>query len=251
MSCVFLHVGQGGLGIARSFWQLALRDHQASQVSPFFSDDGSGVPRARCILVDTEPKVVRGLEEASHILPSSGEQIVSDVTSASVSSSQKSQSIFRKQNIFFEQYGRGNNWALGFRGKPPSRKFESLRYMKALAPSQRKTAVEVKLPEPQVESLENENSLLSKTIEAVRHEAERCDVFSGMMVTHSVSGGTDRFLPPMVSPTSVAPSTCLILSLRVVHTRATNLLRFGPVTRFRAQFQRRVSLIGAKFATTS
>ncbi|XP_078072030.1 tubulin delta chain-like isoform X2 [Mustelus asterias] len=63
---------------------------------------------------------------------------------------------FRDSNILVGQRGRGNNWAFGYHG---------LR-------------------------TEDENSLLHRTMDSFRKEVERRDSYSGVVLLHSLSGGT-------------------------------------------------------------
>ena len=86
MSTVFLHVGQAGNEIGAALWSLAAKEKPPRQW--LFDERG----RARCVLVDTEPKVVRGVVRtlgAEHVHP---------------------------RCALVEQSGRGNNWAMGYHG---------------------------------------------------------------------------------------------------------------------------------------
>ncbi|XP_076458939.1 tubulin delta chain-like isoform X1 [Babylonia areolata] len=62
----------------------------------------------------------------------------------------------REKNIIAGKRGRGTNWALGYHGLKCS----------------------------------GDDHLLQNTLDAVRTEVERCDMFSGIIMTHSLSGGT-------------------------------------------------------------
>lgn len=64
--------------------------------SGLFDLEPDGTLAARCVAVDTEPKVVQRAQQ---------------LTNASGAS------IFRKRSVAFEQSGRGNNWAMGFYGR--------------------------------------------------------------------------------------------------------------------------------------
>ncbi|RLN78086.1 hypothetical protein BBJ28_00005272 [Nothophytophthora sp. Chile5] len=81
-----MHVGQCGIQLGAAYWRLAAASSPAppSQSSHLYHPDEGA---ARCILVDSEPKVVR-----------------------SVCSS----SAFQPAHIHVEQSGRGNNWARGY-----------------------------------------------------------------------------------------------------------------------------------------
>ena len=66
--------------------------------------------------------------------------------------------IFRKANVVFDQSGRGNNWALGYFGRHRNEG--------------------------------SEGSLTDVALAALEKEVERCDVFTGLVLTHSTTGGT-------------------------------------------------------------
>ncbi|XP_065842239.1 tubulin delta chain-like [Oscarella lobularis] len=64
--------------------------------------------------------------------------------------------LLRRENVLNTKRGRGSNWALGY-----------------------------------YDNVENVGeSLAERTIDSLRREAERCDAFTGCIVTHSLSGGT-------------------------------------------------------------
>lgn len=77
-------------------------------------------------------------------------------------------SVFDSQhNMIYSQSGRGNNWALGYSA----------------------TYREHSSSDPH--SLENTAPpLYERALEALRHEAERADYFLGVMLVHSLAGGT-------------------------------------------------------------
>ncbi|PVD37371.1 hypothetical protein C0Q70_04370 [Pomacea canaliculata] len=62
----------------------------------------------------------------------------------------------REKNVITGKRGRGNNWSLGYHGLHVS----------------------------------GDDCLLEETLESIRREVERCDMFSGFLLTHSLSGGT-------------------------------------------------------------
>ncbi|CAH1788254.1 unnamed protein product [Owenia fusiformis] len=66
------------------------------------------------------------------------------------------QSNFRKENVILGKRGRGTNWALGYNGPKSG----------------------------------DDRDLLGIATEAIRKEVERCDSFSGIVMVHSISGGT-------------------------------------------------------------
>jgi hypothetical protein len=134
MSTVFVHVGQAGNQIGQAFW-VGHGTHNNLPLNPFIDDvrwvfvcagcvqiggrnfllieytvsHGVVCPpraqhgKARCLLVDSEPKVV-----AATLLKTSRALGAKD---------DRDTSLFRKANVCFDQSGRGNNWALGYFGK--------------------------------------------------------------------------------------------------------------------------------------
>ena len=85
---LYLHVGQCGNQLGEEYWELCTAARQAGEHSPLFCpEDGT----ARCVLVDTEPKVVSSVLNRG-IIPVDARAVV------------------------YEQSGRANNWAMGFHG---------------------------------------------------------------------------------------------------------------------------------------
>ncbi|XP_077997628.1 tubulin delta chain-like [Glandiceps talaboti] len=72
---------------------------------------------------------------------------------------QTKKSWFADSNLIIGKRGRGTNWALGYHGS-------------------------------RQESENSEGSLLNSTLECLRKEVEKCDSFSGIVLLHSMSGGT-------------------------------------------------------------
>lgn len=90
MATLFLHVGQAGNEVGSALWSLAAREQPPRRW--LFDERGA----ARCVLVDTEPKVVRGTVRAlgaGRVHP---------------------------RCALVEQSGRGNNWAMGYHGSGDS-----------------------------------------------------------------------------------------------------------------------------------
>lgn len=96
---------------------------------------------ARSLLVDSEPKVIKGIQEDKRI-----------------------NFVFDSKNILYTQNGRGNNWALGY-----SDTYKEA--MEALGSS-------------------GDKPLYEKTMESLRREVERSDFFLGIVLVHSLAGGT-------------------------------------------------------------
>ncbi len=55
---ITIQIGQAGNQIGAAFWQRAIRVSDHITANPFLNNDG----KARCILVDTEPKVLRSYD---------------------------------------------------------------------------------------------------------------------------------------------------------------------------------------------
>ncbi|ESL07017.1 zeta tubulin, partial [Trypanosoma rangeli SC58] len=88
MAVVVVQVGQCGNQLGDELWrQLKITTSSGAVPSPFFTCDR----RARCVLVDSEPKVVTAVY-ARH------------------------RDIFRAENVVYGDSGRGNHWALGYYG---------------------------------------------------------------------------------------------------------------------------------------
>eukprot|EP01060_Flectonema_neradi_P011443 TRINITY_DN18511_c0_g1_i1.p1 TRINITY_DN18511_c0_g1~~TRINITY_DN18511_c0_g1_i1.p1 ORF type:complete len:422 (+),score=71.42 TRINITY_DN18511_c0_g1_i1:48-1268(+) len=85
MSILTVLVGQCGIQVGNEIWKRIQKNERT------YSRDGY----ARCVGVDTEPKVV--------------EKVLSN------------NAIYRKSNFVSDEEGRGNNWAFGYLGKPPQR----------------------------------------------------------------------------------------------------------------------------------
>lgn len=111
-------VGQGGNQVGFEFWRQLLASESYATAHPrsefsgltcrnsgFFDLEPDGSLTARCVAVDTEPKVV---QRAQQFTFSTGK------------------SIFRKNSVAYEQSGRGNNWAMGFHGRGGSKMLERI-----------------------------------------------------------------------------------------------------------------------------
>jgi hypothetical protein len=88
IAMLYLHVGQCGNQVGEEYWNLSTACRSNSSQSPLFNaaDD-----TARCVLVDSEPKVVSSVLNRGYI-------------------------PLDKRAIVMEQIGRANNWAMGFHG---------------------------------------------------------------------------------------------------------------------------------------
>ena len=145
MSTLFLHVGQAGNEIGSAFWTLAGKEKPPKQW--LYDERG----RARCVLVDTEPKVVRGVVNA----------IGADK--------------IHPRCALVEQSGRGNNWAMGYHGVDA-------------APAAAAGGGGLSGSKDPVHRARN--GIGEAALEALRWQWERCDWCTGLVLCHSVGGGT-------------------------------------------------------------
>jgi len=99
--------------------------------------------KARAVLVDSEPKVIKHLAEEKSL------SVVLD----------------SQHNMVYTQSGRGNNWALG--------------YSATYRDHQQQEGLDNAVP-----------PLYERALEALRREAEKADYFLGVMLLHSLAGGT-------------------------------------------------------------
>ena len=185
MSTVFVHVGQCGNQLGRTFWDEASKPHwsggyhkpytaaegsqraKTSSLAPRVQTGASRVPtsttpRAKfvkdgphkrhvpfslvdgslpCVLVDTEPKVIRRCLDGRRDSGMLTQRVHNDC-------------------CIWDKAGRGNNWACGYHG--------AVRGMAGVRGQE----------------------LAERVLEAVRRTVERCDRFSGFVVFHSIAGGT-------------------------------------------------------------
>ncbi|AIN97964.1 zeta tubulin, putative [Leishmania panamensis] len=171
MAVVVVLIGQCGNQLGDElFTQLALctssgasstavkTSRSVANTSPFFAQDG----KARCILVDTEPKVVLGVQ-------------------------QRHPDFIRAENVVYGQSGRGNNWGLGYYGV----KTEQSRR------AERNAAVQRAFQNIGRDQREEDDNVLGKALQAIHRETRRTSNaedgsgdFEAIIVLHSLVGGT-------------------------------------------------------------
>eukprot|EP00741_Cyanophora_paradoxa_P012359 tig00020610_g11942.t1 len=194
MSTVVLQVGQCGNQLGGEWWRLVQADASASR--SFIDSDG----KARCVLIDSEPKVIQGL------LKGPGGD------------------LFRPGNVAYEQSGRGNNWALGYykSGTGSRRRGRG----RAAGMWTRKVLPRgPAMPRPADQDARTrgraERAVAGgRAMAALRREAERCDWYQGCVLLHSIGGGTgagvgsrlveavrEEYPPNYITAVSVAPSS--------------------------------------------
>ena len=141
-SCCFLHVGQCGVQLGRTFWDTLLEwdekkaapvhELKGSSVSPFSLHSGI-LP---CVVADSEPKPANSCFGHGN----SPHNLMSDA-------------------ILTDRTGRGNNWASGY-------------------------------SEGQKQPKKSGDGMVERVRDAVRRVAEQCDCFMGVVIFHSIAGGT-------------------------------------------------------------
>ena len=180
MSTIFLHVGQCGNQLAQCFWQEAAgwqspprpgtvpsisrsvpsgkTSYSSSKAKSKSSPSTSACPYSLldgtlpCVLVDTEPKVIRKCTAEGTQL---GKTVPPD---------------FR----VVERKGRGNNWAYGY--------FAATK--KELVRSRQAQGLGFGV------STREQERLVDIVQERVRRLVEKCDRFGGFVQLHSIAGGT-------------------------------------------------------------
>ncbi|KPA75360.1 putative zeta tubulin [Leptomonas pyrrhocoris] len=130
----------------------------SSVVSPFFTRDGM----ARCVLVDTEPKVVLGVR-------------------------QRHANFMRQENVIHGQSGRGNNWGLGYHGVKTA----------GSKRNEDNAAVQRAFRNIARDQREDDDNVLGKALQAIYRETRRTSDaddgtggFEAIVIMHSLVGGT-------------------------------------------------------------
>ena len=211
MSTLIVQVGQAGNQLGAHFWtravhhahevqqqQLAsipntasssaatasssLLPHSCLPLSPFFSSSS----HARALLIDTEPKVLAAVHSLS------ADSILAVPTAASTSTA--SRSLFHRDALFFDQYGRGNNWSLGYKGRQVREAAVPQRPVTAAAKSSKRSrAAANSAPSSSADEMSD------AIMERLRVEAERMDVFDSVVMLHSLGGGTGSGLGSLLA----------------------------------------------------
>ncbi|TMW56536.1 hypothetical protein Poli38472_006546 [Pythium oligandrum] len=189
---IFVHVGQCGNQVGDAFWRLTESVYEAPATStaslsakqaaasrarrketpPTLYREQLYHPqsgKARCILVDTEPKVIRSMLEArQHKATGSG-------------------SVFVPAHVHFEQSGRGNNWAMGYN-------LQTHRHNVLPSKSDASSMVPLtgthKTKRVVIESRSAKQELLEMVMESLQKEIEGLDCYQGVVLMHSLGGGT-------------------------------------------------------------
>ncbi|GLD99328.1 hypothetical protein PINS_up008047 [Pythium insidiosum] len=170
---VYLHVGQCGNQVGDAFWQLAdaqcappsaassaTKSRRSRQLRGQFFHDAAST--ARCILVDTEPKVVRAVQRR-----------------------------LKAAHAHTEHAGRGNNWAMGYNFQQHRRNVVPSKTMAPTTAEHRRALRRGHHGTLAADDLANDRrELVELVMESLRVEIEALDRYDGSMVMHSLGGGT-------------------------------------------------------------
>lgn len=173
MGTLVLQVGQCGNQIGLKLWD-NLRASHTSETDFLFR---SGTTVSNSILIDSEPKVVRAVKE-----------------------DRKTYSHFDPKNIIYHQYGRGNNWAMGYYSPPSMAKTKRLttdprspslisKVKKSTGKVAFKSSMDKDFQDDQFVFKENSHMLENATA-LIQKEIEKIDCYTGTMFIHSLAGGT-------------------------------------------------------------
>lgn len=157
-SVVFVLVGQCGNQLGEAILTRLFEAVDLGRVaSPFFTREG----KARCVLVDSEPKAITGvLERSEKRFGHLGKQFAAG-------------GIFRRENVVAGESGRGNNWGLGYNGLSTRR------------PISQRAFTEYK------DQRIGDSHLLERALCAVHAEGCRAGgPVEAIIVVHSLAGGT-------------------------------------------------------------
>ncbi|KAG2493460.1 hypothetical protein HYH03_008277 [Edaphochlamys debaryana] len=172
MPTITLQVGQAGNQLGQALWERLVAQSGADRAADteLFRVGLDGKRRARCLLIDTEPKVVNGVLSADR------------------------EALFSRQQCYVGQSGRGNNWAFGYnqlRNADPSAA-GAVPYGRPAAAGGGTTA----LGPAWVSSTATEDPsqaefrILEHVYDGIRREAEEADGCPTFFMVHSLAGGS-------------------------------------------------------------
>lgn len=164
MPTITLQVGQCGNQLGQALWE-CLQAQSAAAADPLadvehFKCTAQGARRARCLLVDTEPKVVNAVL------------------------AQDRAGIFSRSRCFLGQSGRGNNWAFGYRQLAPVGGGTRQPASAASGGARWNSSTAAEDPNQQ------EFHILEQVLDGIRREAEECDGAPSFLLLHSLGGGS-------------------------------------------------------------
>ncbi len=152
MSFIFLHVGQCGNQLSHSFWEETLSPKWTINPSTKASDNSKFPSKRLSTPTHHNPYTLCDGSFPCVLVDAERKVVRQCLTSHKVFGSR-----IRDECVVTDRMGRGNIWAFGYHGHKKCTGGESM---------------------------------LGRTMEAVRKCLERCDRFSGFIMLHSVSGGT-------------------------------------------------------------
>ena len=163
MSVLVVQVGQCGNQLGESLFSSLAPPKSSTKGKPAAPPPASpyfhlGDGKARCVLVDSEPKVVEGIL-------------------------QRNKGLFRAENAVVGSSGRGNNWGAGYHGLARREKEQQ---SSLDSPDKQKFRVNEK------DQREQDDSLLLRAVRAVHKETCRVEdgALEAILVIHSLAGGT-------------------------------------------------------------
>lgn len=148
---IFVQIGQCGNQVGDALWSMLEKHHEKEAMHKFFRSNGA----PRCILVDTEPKVIQSI----------------------LNSSQYGTKI-NPESVHYQQYGRGNNWAMGYHGR---KRLENYQPFQMVATHQYHSSYNQE---------DTPDSFFEEIMNSIRKELERLDYCDGIYFIHSLAGGT-------------------------------------------------------------
>ena len=173
MGTLLIQLGQCGNQIGLKLWDNLRASHTSDM--DFLFRSGSNIGNS--ILVDSEPKVVRQVKEDRKMYPH-----------------------FDPKNVIYHQYGRGNNWAMGYYSQPGdarAKRMESeaknatilTKIKKSNNKVSFKSGMDKDFQDNQFIYKEN-NQMLEATTTMIQKEIEKVDCYTGTMFIYSLAGGT-------------------------------------------------------------
>ncbi|CAJ16058.1 zeta tubulin [Trypanosoma brucei gambiense DAL972] len=154
MAIVVVQVGQCGNQLGEELWrQLSIATDKGAVRSPFFTSNR----KARCVMVDSEPKVVQTVYN-------------------------RYADIMRAENVVCGHSGRGNHWALGYYGLNNPKSSRCAEKAAASRPFQ-----------VTKDQRRGDNFVVRDALRAIYAETRRTDdteEFEAILVLHSLAGGT-------------------------------------------------------------
>ncbi|KAJ9518405.1 hypothetical protein QJQ45_018419 [Haematococcus lacustris] len=170
-------VGQCGNQLGQELWRMLSSQRPACGTTDsmglledleYFKLTSQGQRQARCLLIDTEPKVIA----SSHLLWQQVQQVLASSSTGS--------NLFSRERCYLGQSGRGNNWAFGYTQWQP----RSQPRGPGGAGGGWDGSSQVATPS------HREFLILDAVTEGIRQEAEAADGAPNFLLLHSLGGGS-------------------------------------------------------------